>query len=415
MTTLPSSWARGCYHVAMRSVSTIIVVAALLVTATAQTEEVDRRLEDVRKLAKLPSSARRPHLEARLVEAGVEFERVEYILPGSRGVSVEVTLGPEDGPAVLLTTHHDVRKGSKGANNNASGIAVLLDVVERLAKSPPPRRVVALFLDGGEMRLSGSRNWIEAHEGEHFLGVVNFEMCGRGDTVVLGPRDQKVGNALPEDALKAVAALDGAPPARVLADVPPTDHRTFFSAGLEVCALSMAPASDVAAIEKKFSTRRGPLPGLYRDAFTGLDRADRIRPGSLATAARAGEAIVRTIASRNDAGNPVVPNLRKRGRELAELLPTAKTAELLEAVGALGHRGAIPLLARLTGDDELTVAEAARKLLGRVLSGTELRAAVDPKGDRDAILSGYRGISRRMIWSPTRGAFELQLDTPADR
>ena len=116
------------YHAAMRFVI-IFLTAITLQAVTAAQDEVGDPGEFVKAMASLPVSARRAHVEAELEKAGFAPERRDYPVPGGSGVNVEVTLGDADGPAILLTAHHDARKGSKAANNNASGVAVLIDVL----------------------------------------------------------------------------------------------------------------------------------------------------------------------------------------------------------------------------------------------------------------------------------------------
>lgn len=66
--------------------------------------------------------------------------------------------GPEEGTTVLIGTHYDVRRFANrdeenpqayvpGANDGASGTAVLLQLAEHLATTPPPQRVVLAFFD----------------------------------------------------------------------------------------------------------------------------------------------------------------------------------------------------------------------------------------------------------------------------
>lgn len=374
----------------------------------AQSAVEKNRLARVRELTRAPGSARRTLVEGWLEAADLSFERASFTAGSKKGTNLVVAMGPEGGPALLLSAHHDARKGSKGGNNNASGVVVLLGILERLAETPVPCRVIALFPDGSESGLAGSRAFSEANAGTRVLGAIVFEMCGRGDTVLIGPRRARVVNGMPDDAAEALQSLENAPPHRVLEDVAPTDHRVFASSGLEVCALSLAPAGQVDAIEAKFARRRGALPALYKDAFTGFDRATGVEASSLALAVRIGEGVVRSIAQRKDRGRPVVPGLLARQKALATVLAEEKLDGQLAEIAALGVLGAVPALVRFAHGEDQDIALRAKRLLGRVLSGSELRKQVPPEGTLNDVLSGLRAVHRRLTWDEEKRAFALQ-------
>lgn len=85
----------------------------------------------------------RDHLEARLREIGLAPERDGYEVDGLR---VDTLVADAGGGRLLLGAHYDSAVGSPGANDNASGVAVVLALAERLAAAPPAGGVrIALF------------------------------------------------------------------------------------------------------------------------------------------------------------------------------------------------------------------------------------------------------------------------------
>lgn len=62
---------------------------------------------------------------------GVRCENLEVALPGSRRA----------GGIVLAGAHYDTVEGSPGADDNASGVAGLIEIARELRESPPGRRV----------------------------------------------------------------------------------------------------------------------------------------------------------------------------------------------------------------------------------------------------------------------------------
>ncbi|MCZ7679730.1 MAG: M28 family peptidase [Sandaracinaceae bacterium] len=85
----------------------------------------------------------RDHLEARLREVGLAPERDGYEVNGLR---VDTLFADAGGGRLLLGAHYDSAIGSPGANDNASGVAVVLALAEPLAAAPPAGGVrIALF------------------------------------------------------------------------------------------------------------------------------------------------------------------------------------------------------------------------------------------------------------------------------
>lgn len=83
--------------------------------------------------------------------------------------NIVVSAGPEGGDRLWLGAHYDTRPVSDqdivpeqralplvGANDGASGVAVLLHLMEILGASPPPGGVDFLFFDGEDSGLTGS-------------------------------------------------------------------------------------------------------------------------------------------------------------------------------------------------------------------------------------------------------------------
>jgi len=105
---------------------------------------------------------------------GLPFARLcfEQEMPGDVGVvtlcNLVITCGEGDGPSLWLGAHYDTRpycdldpdpvlarQPLMGANDGASGVAVLLHLAEVFAASPPPRPVALLFFDGEDSGTSG--------------------------------------------------------------------------------------------------------------------------------------------------------------------------------------------------------------------------------------------------------------------
>ncbi len=99
-----------------------------------------------------------------------------------------------------------------GADDNASGVAGLIQVAARLAASPPARTVVFIAFSGEELGLLGSAHYVKEpiYPLSSTLAMVNLDMVGRlrnGHLIVYGVRSAKEFPAL-LDSLNWYAGFD---------------------------------------------------------------------------------------------------------------------------------------------------------------------------------------------------------------
>jgi hypothetical protein len=118
-----------------------------------------------------------------------------------------------------------------GADDNASGVAGLIQVAARLAASPPARTVVFIAFGGEELGLLGSAHYVQEpiYPLAGTLAMVNLDMVGRlrnGRLLVYGARSAKEFPAL-LDSLNWYAGFD----LRAQGDgYGPSDHSSFYAA-----------------------------------------------------------------------------------------------------------------------------------------------------------------------------------------
>ncbi|MBW4417795.1 MAG: M28 family peptidase [Myxacorys californica WJT36-NPBG1] len=92
-------------------------------------------------------------------------------------------------PQVLVGGHYDSVAGSPGANDNASGTAVVLAMARRMANMPQARQAWFVAFDGEEDGLRGSRAFVEAAQPQFLSGLkamLNFDMVGVNEQLQLG-------------------------------------------------------------------------------------------------------------------------------------------------------------------------------------------------------------------------------------
>ncbi len=123
-------------------------------------------------------------------------------------------------PKVLLGAHYDAVPGSPGANDNASGSAVLLELARRLQGTP----VWFVAFDGEEDGLRGSAHFVK-QAGQPFLkdlrGMLNFDMVGVNAQLLVGGSENLV-----------ALARQTVPGAKSFKDTGLSDHGSFRRAGV---------------------------------------------------------------------------------------------------------------------------------------------------------------------------------------
>ncbi|MGF1488824.1 MAG: M28 family peptidase [Prochloraceae cyanobacterium] len=86
-------------------------------------------------------------------------------------------------PPILIAAHYDAVVGSPGADDNATGVAVLLELAREFATNPPktPVRLVAFDLE--ESGLIGSQEYVKflKETGQNLRLMLSLEMLGYCD------------------------------------------------------------------------------------------------------------------------------------------------------------------------------------------------------------------------------------------
>jgi membrane-associated protease RseP (regulator of RpoE activity) len=142
---------------------------------------------------------------------------------------------------VVVGAHYDHlgRAGDAvyfGADDNASGTAVVLGLARAMAAGPrPPRTVVVALFSGEELGLLGSRHYVQGlgEDVGRVVAMLNFDMVGR-----LGDRPLRVGGVASGTRLREIveAAARAVPVEVELRGRPfaPSDHARFYAAGVPV-------------------------------------------------------------------------------------------------------------------------------------------------------------------------------------
>ena len=217
-----------------------------------------RLIEYVRALENKCSLARGKEVVAALAGLGIEPAIQECGWPQIRNIVVDFSHESE-AQQLLFSAHYDVVKGSPGANDNASGVAVLLGLCGKLNHRPAPVRII--FFDREEtwlrtpmlrLGLLGSMYYVSKTNLCSISAVYNLEFCGLGDFLGIWPIRGKESN-LPALRVVEKAAYRLGLPSKS-AHIPwlllSSDHLSFRLKGMpNAVTLSLLPASQIPVLD----------------------------------------------------------------------------------------------------------------------------------------------------------------------
>ncbi|MCS7296334.1 MAG: M20/M25/M40 family metallo-hydrolase [Chloroflexota bacterium] len=170
--------------------------------------------------------------------------------PGTlESVNVFASADPATACRVIVGAHHDSVPGAPGANDNASGTAVVLELARAMAADGLDAGLCFATFGAEEFGLHGSRAMVAALQASGALPqvMVNLDVTGIGDQVeVIGT------SALVHGALEIAAQL-GIP--AVPSALPPnasSDHASFEAAGVPVVFFTSGDFSTIHTPEDRF-------------------------------------------------------------------------------------------------------------------------------------------------------------------
>ena len=195
-------------------------------------------------------------LSAGAVEATVSV--IEELLP-SRNVIAEKT-GTGDA-VVVLGGHYDTVADIVGANDNASGTAVLLTLAGQLAGENLPFTVRFIAFGSEELGLRGSRHYVASLTGtqlDRIRAMFNFDALGSGESLKILGTEELTDLAVAQGDAQDINVRVTSPPQGAT-----SDHQSFADAGIPVL---MFVSDDFSRLHKPSDTLQFVEPSLLGDA-----------------------------------------------------------------------------------------------------------------------------------------------------
>jgi aminopeptidase N len=163
-------------------------------------------------------------------------------------------------PAIVVGAHYDhlghgwpdVHQGDEGkvhpgADDNASGVAVMLELARALGpRWQSPRSVIFIAFTAEEAGKLGSKHYIRQEGGnpaEQVMAMLNLDTVGRLDNkelLVLGANSAQEWPPI----FQGIGFVTGVPIKAVLQDIGSSDHSPFLEAGIPAVQLCTGPHPD---------------------------------------------------------------------------------------------------------------------------------------------------------------------------
>lgn len=204
--------------------------------------------------------------------------RDEYVVVGAHldhlGRTSTSALDPQSGSAIR-----------NGADDNASGSAVVMELARILAIDPPRRSVLFVHFSGEELGLLGSQYFVDHSPVpiDHIAAMINFDMVGRLRDDKLIVYGVATAAELPEilDSANVAPKLD----VRAVGDgFGPSDHSSFYAKGIPVLHV---------------------FTDLHDDYHRATDDIERINVAGMARVTGYAARVTRSIANRPSRLTPV--------------------------------------------------------------------------------------------------------------
>lgn len=411
----------------MRCLPSILLLFALVSTPLLAQPDAARRARlsaTVDALVGKKAPGRRAALIATLRRDGIAHVEEEFANQQVHGFNIVCSL-PGTGPRLVLSAHYDCLSTSPGANDNASGCAVLLELLRELRKrkrragDQEPVAIDVVFLAGSKASHSGAADYCRRREGKGCLGAINLDVVGLGPHLLVGPRAGRGDNEILRSFVEAAG------PKQVIThtvaeQVIGSDHRAFAQAGLDAITVNaLTPELAVAVREAAGQGRRG------RREKTALDRA--LAPNRDVRAAVSLDGLEATtvallrwlshVGQQRPLPRPIRPgygrDLARFARSMSRVEPETmgtRVGEHVEAMARLGARGSmLALMSALEGRRGARARPAVQRLLETFASGTELRQGLksvfdspDEQQVARSLRELYDACYRRLRWDPER-------------
>ena len=184
---------------------------------------------------------------------------------------------------LVVGAHYDAFKNSPGANDNGSGVAVVLALIQHLQNIEWNYSIDFCFFDQKEAKTIGSMYYINQFiiPKKHFA-MINLDIEGTGEEVYVGPVSNNNQFLMPY--IHEAAKKNGFPLVEH-AEYPSSDYESFAQYNLQNISISIVPKGDGDLLSKfvhnDYKADSIEMPKVLGVIHTVDDRSNLVNPASL--------------------------------------------------------------------------------------------------------------------------------------
>jgi hypothetical protein len=238
-------------------------------------------------------AGRHAFIERMLKTLGVPFDTISFDAPTSSAAGAAVIHGQniivhmgQGREKIVLGAHVDAVTKAPGANDNGSGVAVVLEIIKNSRAHHFSHAVDFCFFDREEDGLVGSAVYVRTRDTSFsYSAMINLDVEGTGEEIYVGSVEPGRNDAL----MKYVrAARDSTRyPYSESEHYPESDHESFNAAGLQNISISVVAAGDGAKLTKWVESGFAPInnpadmPVVLKVMHTPEDKSIYMTPDAL--------------------------------------------------------------------------------------------------------------------------------------
>jgi len=214
----------------------------------------------------------------------VRMKNIVGVIPGIKPEwsSQSVVIGAHYDHLGIFIAENGKEQIYHGADDNASGVAVIIELARMLSKTPTPdRSVIFVGFTGEESGRKGSKHYVthqQRYPADQIMGMLNIDTVGRLDQnklLILGSGSAKEWGHI----FKGASHMTGVGIEMVSDELDSSDQKSFQEAGIPAVQFFSGP---------------------HLDYHKPTDTADKIEIGGLAKVASVAKEVIEYLASRQD-------------------------------------------------------------------------------------------------------------------
>lgn len=179
----------------------------------------------------------RTNIAAILQSFGLPTQLEEFTWSGYSGANVVATqLGTTFPNQIYIIGAHYDSANNPGADDNASGVALMLEAARILSQYPSEYTIRYIAFDLEESGLYGSKAYVQAHPNDDIRGMISADMVAYDpNTNVARIFGRTASNPIKNALAAAVAEYSGGLTTIIGGDFPASNHAPFEAGNIQAC------------------------------------------------------------------------------------------------------------------------------------------------------------------------------------